>query len=127
GRSLREPVLPIAIAIAFSTESVINTLTFSNINGILLLLLSVFLYCFLGAFTRLKETDTPDGKTPGASTLRYLAGLAIGLAIVIKPQFAPLLFCRSCDLTGAPFSAGSPCLSPSTLLLGLSCPEPLTI
>src|SRR5699024_1359418 len=68
------------------------TLTFSNINGILLLLLSVFLYCFLGAFTRLKETDTPDGKTPGASTLRYLAGLAIGLAIVIKPQFAPLLF-----------------------------------
>ena len=92
GRSLREPVLPIAVAIAFSTESVINTLTFSNINGILLLLLSVFLYCFLGAFTRLKETDTPDGKTPGASTLRYLAGLAIGLAIVIKPQFAPLLF-----------------------------------
>src|SRR5699024_12521304 len=76
----------------FSTESVIITMTFSKINGILLLLLSVFLYCFLAAFTRLKETDSPDGKTPGASTLRYLAGLAIGLAIVIKPQFAPLLF-----------------------------------
>src|SRR5699024_474422 len=92
GRSLREPVLPIAIAIAFSTESVINTLTFSNINGLLFRLLSVFLYCFLGAFTRLKETDTPDGQTPGASTLRYLPCLAIGLAIAIKSRFAPLLF-----------------------------------
>src|SRR5699024_10806171 len=33
GQSLRGPVLPASFAVAYSTESVINTLTFSNING----------------------------------------------------------------------------------------------
>ncbi|MFH0410691.1 glycosyltransferase family 87 protein [Corynebacterium sp. L4756] len=85
GHSLRGPVLPVSIALAYSTEAVINTLTFSNINGILLLLLAVFLACFISSF----RTDIPPSR---AKLLTYIAGLAIGLAIVIKPQFAPLLF-----------------------------------
>lgn len=92
GQSLRGPVWPVAIAIGFSTESVINTLTFSNINGILLLLLSVFLFCFVRSFSPVVNTEDSRGRSFSPHALRYIAGIAIGLAIVIKPQFAPLLF-----------------------------------
>nr|WP_268914046.1 glycosyltransferase family 87 protein [Corynebacterium uropygiale] len=67
------PVVPAALGLAFLTESVVNTLGFSNINGILLLLMTVFLACLHG-------------------DRRLLGGIALGLAIVIKPLFAPLLF-----------------------------------
>ena len=77
-RKLTSPVWPVSIALAFVTESVTNTLAFTNINGVLLLCLAVFLWAFLRA------ERTPQ--------LGWVAGVVIGLAIVIKPQFAPLLF-----------------------------------
>ncbi|MFS0301152.1 glycosyltransferase family 87 protein [Corynebacterium striatum] len=76
GYSLRGPVFPVALVAAFATEAVINTLGFTNINGLLLLALSVFLWGIL-----------QSRRGP-----RVAAGIAIGLAILIKPQFAPLLF-----------------------------------
>lgn len=73
GYSLRSVVWPAAIVAAFLTESVRNTLVFSNINGVLLLALVGFLSLLL------------RGRS-------WWAGLVIGLAILVKPQFAPLLF-----------------------------------
>ena len=71
--SVRGPIIPTATFIIFSTESVKNTLLFSNINGMLLLAEALFLFLLL-------------------RHRNILAGLIIGLAIVVKPQFAPLLF-----------------------------------
>src|SRR5699024_9782799 len=81
GESLRGPVWPVAIDIGFSTESVINTLTFSNINGIFLLLLSVFLFFFGRAYSPDVNTEDSSGRSPSHHALRYIAGTAIGLAI----------------------------------------------
>ena len=72
GRSLRGPVFPIALGLAFATEAVTNTLVFSNINGILLLALTAFLASY-------------------RARRFILAGIVLGLAILIKPMFAPLL------------------------------------
>ena len=72
GRELREPVFPVALSLAFATEAVTNTLVFSNINGVLLLALTAFIALSLRG--------------------RDLAsGIVLGLAIVVKPMFAPLL------------------------------------
>ncbi|WP_368266532.1 glycosyltransferase family 87 protein [Corynebacterium ulcerans] len=73
GYSLKSAVFPLVIALAFLTEAVRNTLIFSNINGVLLL-------AFV-AFLRL----TLDNR-------RWWAGIIIGLAIVVKPVFLPVLF-----------------------------------
>jgi len=73
GFSLRGVIWPAVIALAYLTEAVRNTLIFSNINGLLLLALVGYLWLLL------------HGRS-------WLAGLVIGLAILIKPQFAPLLF-----------------------------------
>lgn len=73
GYSLKSAVFPLVIALAFLTEAVRNTLIFSNINGVLLL-------AFV-AFLRL----TLDNR-------RLWAGIIIGLAIVVKPVFLPVLF-----------------------------------
>lgn len=73
GFSLKSLVWPGAIVAAFLTESVRNTLIFSNINGVLLLALVAFLCLLL------------SGRS-------WWAGIIIGLAILVKPQFAPLLF-----------------------------------
>lgn len=90
GHRLSSWLWPVSIAAAFMTESVINTLAFSNINGILLLALASFLYLFL----RAESPTNTTASTPATSTtaLRFAAGLILGLAILIKPQFAPLLF-----------------------------------
>lgn len=72
GHRLSSPHFPLAITGAFLTESVTNTLVFSNINGLLLLALVVFLCLFL----RKKS---------------WAAGVVLGLAIVVKPMFLPLL------------------------------------
>lgn len=72
GHRLRSWVWPAAIAFAFLTESVTNTLVFANVNGILFLVFTGFLWLFLHGH-------------------RWWAGLALGLAIVVKPMFAPLL------------------------------------
>lgn len=72
GHRLSSAVFPVSVACAFMTESVRNTLVFSNINGILLLVFVGFLWLWL-------------------ADRRWLAGLALGLAIVVKPMFAPLI------------------------------------
>ena len=72
GYNLRGPVWPVSIAAAFATESVVNTLVFTNINGLLLLAMAAFLVLL--------------------DRHSWAAGLCIGLAILVKPQFAPLLF-----------------------------------
>lgn len=72
GYNLAHPVFPVALALAFLTEAVTNTLVFSNINGVLLLALTAFIALFRA------EKD-------------ITAGVVLGLAIVVKPMFAPLL------------------------------------
>lgn len=76
GRNLRSPVFPASIILAFATEAVTNTLAFTNINGILFLAMAVFLWGILDSHRR----------------SHIIAGLVLGLAILIKPQFGPLLF-----------------------------------
>lgn len=78
GRSLRDWVWPASVAVAFITEAVCNTLIFSNINGVLLLVLTLFLACLLHSYNH----HWP----------RWVGGLLLGLGILIKPIFAPLLF-----------------------------------
>jgi arabinofuranan 3-O-arabinosyltransferase len=67
--------LPALLVAMFSTESVINTLVFGNINGCILLLEVLFLRWLL------------DGKV----NHQWLAGIAIGLSLVVKPLLGPLL------------------------------------
>ncbi|KAB3523416.1 DUF2029 domain-containing protein [Corynebacterium sp. zg254] len=69
---LSSPVFPGSVWLLFNTESLQNTLAFSNINGLLLFLEVVFLWGLLRRHP-------------------WLGGIALGLAITIKPQFAPLL------------------------------------
>lgn len=71
--SLRSWVLPVGIFFLFSSESIANTLGFGNINGVLLLAEALFLWLLI-------------------NNRGVLAGIVIGLAITIKPQFLPLLF-----------------------------------
>lgn len=73
GYRLAGPTWPIAITLLFATESVNNTLLFTNINGILFFAEVLFLVGVI-------------------HNRQILAGVAIGLAITIKPQFLPLLF-----------------------------------
>lgn len=71
-RPLSGPTLPVAIALAFCTEAVTNTLVFSNINGVLLLALVAFIALLV--FRR-----------------DISAGVVLGLAVLVKPMFAPLV------------------------------------
>ncbi len=87
GFSLRSLVWPASIAAAFLTESVRNTLVFSNINGVLLLGLAVFLWLWL-------------------SGRGWWAGLIIGVLILVKPMFAPLLFLPLVRLEWRPLIGG---------------------
>ena len=59
----------------FCTETVTNTLVFTNINGCILLLEVLFFRWLL------------DGKVSD----QWWAGVAIGLTLVVKPLLAPLL------------------------------------
>ncbi|WJY59037.1 Alpha-(1-_3)-arabinofuranosyltransferase [Corynebacterium afermentans subsp. lipophilum] len=72
GRPLSGPTFPVAIALAFATEAVTNTLVFSNINGILLLALVACIALHLA------RRDVA-------------AGIVLGFAILVKPMFAPLV------------------------------------
>lgn len=69
-RSFAAPALVFAV---FCTEAVTNTLIFTNINGIVFLAMIAYLYCL--RHRRL-----------------WLAGVAMGLSLAIKPMLAPLLF-----------------------------------
>ena len=70
--SVAAPALLLAM---FCTESVTNTLVFTNVNGCILLCEVLFFRWLL------------DGRVGH----EWLAGVAIGLTLVIKPSLAPLL------------------------------------
>ncbi|KUI24179.1 hypothetical protein AU196_19920 [Mycobacterium sp. IS-1742] len=70
--SVAAPALVLAM---YCTESVTNTLVFTNINGFMLLAEVLFFRWLL------------DGKRGH----QWWAGVAIGLALVVKPSLAPLL------------------------------------
>jgi len=70
--SVAAPALLLAM---FSTESVTNTLVFGNINGVMLLLEVLFFRWLLD----------------GNRNHEWLAGVSIGLTLVVKPLLAPLL------------------------------------
>lgn len=70
--SVAAPALLLAM---FCTESVTNTLVFTNINGCVLLLEVLFFRWLL------------DGK----SVHQWWAGVAVGLSLVVKPVLGPLL------------------------------------
>lgn len=91
GKSLTGPVLPAALFLVFATESVTNTLLFSNINGILLLAEVVFLWWLLVGHGDISWRCGPgNGRRNRWATI--LAGIVVGLTITVKPQFAVLLF-----------------------------------
>jgi arabinofuranan 3-O-arabinosyltransferase len=74
--SVAAPALLLAM---FCTESVTNTLVFTNINGVILLLEVLFLRWLL------------DGSKASSVGHQWWAGITIGLALVVKPVLAPLL------------------------------------
>jgi arabinofuranan 3-O-arabinosyltransferase len=74
--SVAAPALLLAM---FCTESVTNTLVFTNINGVILLLEVLFLRWLL------------DGSTANSVGHQWWSGIAIGLTLVVKPLLAPLL------------------------------------
>ncbi|WP_343573403.1 arabinofuranan 3-O-arabinosyltransferase [Mycobacterium sp.] len=73
--SLGSVAAPALLLAMFCTESVTNTLVFTNINGVILLLEVLFLQWLL------------DGRT----SRQWWAGIAIGLTLVVKPLLGPLL------------------------------------
>jgi arabinofuranan 3-O-arabinosyltransferase len=72
---LSSVALPALLAAIFVTESVTNTLVFTNVNGIILLFEVLFFRWLL------------DGRM----SREWLAGIAIGLSLVVKPVLAVLL------------------------------------
>jgi len=72
---LTSVALPALLTAMFVTESVTNTLVFTNINGVILLAEVLFLRWLL------------DGR----ENRQWLAGLAIGLSLVVKPVLGVLL------------------------------------
>ena len=73
--SLTSVAAPALLLAMFCTESVTNTLVFTNINGVILLLEVLFLRWLL------------DGR----ASRQWWAGIAIGLTLVVKPALLPLL------------------------------------
>lgn len=73
--SLTSVALPALLAAMFVTESVTNTLVFTNINGCILLAEVLFFRWLL------------DGRV----SHEWLAGIAIGLSLVVKPVLGVLL------------------------------------
>ncbi|WP_164470377.1 glycosyltransferase family 87 protein [Corynebacterium pseudopelargi] len=90
-------VLPASIIIAFQTESVQNTLIFSNINGVLFLGLIGFLWAVL-------------------NNRKGAAGVILGFMVLIKPVFAPLLFIPLVLMWWQPFA------SSAAVIIGLNIP-----
>ncbi|MBS4730039.1 arabinofuranan 3-O-arabinosyltransferase [Mycobacterium sp. SM1] len=74
--SVAAPALLLAM---FCTETVTNTLVFTNINGCVLLLEVLFLRWLL------------DGSAANRVDRQWWAGIAIGLTLVVKPLLLPLL------------------------------------
>jgi len=75
GFSLTSVALPAVLTAMFVTESVTNTLVFTNINGCILLAEVLFFRWLLSG----RERD------------QWWAGIAVGLSLVVKPVLAVLL------------------------------------
>ncbi|HLR99322.1 MAG TPA: arabinofuranan 3-O-arabinosyltransferase [Mycolicibacillus parakoreensis] len=73
--TLASVAAPALLAAMFCTEAVTNTLVFTNINGLVLLAEVLFFRWLL------------DGKRRS----EWLAGVAIGVSLVVKPLLGPLL------------------------------------
>ncbi|MBU3707366.1 MAG: DUF2029 domain-containing protein [Mycobacterium sp.] len=76
---LTSVALPAVLTAMFVTESVTNTLVFTNINGVILLLEVLFFRWLLAAHEE------------GRTSRQWLAGVAIGLSLVVKPLLGVLL------------------------------------
>lgn len=77
--TLTSVAAPTLILAMFCTETVTNTLVFTNINGCILLLEVLFFRWLL------------DSSTMNGGSYQWWAGLAIGLTLVLKPLLGPLL------------------------------------
>ena len=77
--SLASVAAPALLLAMFCTESVTSTLVFTNINGCVLLGEVLFLRWLLSS------------QSSGRVNHQWLAGIAIGLTLVVKPSLAPLL------------------------------------
>lgn len=75
GYAVTSAATPALLLAMFCTESVTNTLVFTNINGCILLCEALFFYWLVR----------------GGARNEILAGLAVGLTLVVKPSLAPLL------------------------------------
>lgn len=75
GYTVRSVAAPALLLAMFLSESVTNTLVFTNINGVILLAEVLFLRWLL------------DGRVHH----QWWAGVAIGVTLVVKPVLAPLL------------------------------------
>ncbi|MEL4211390.1 glycosyltransferase family 87 protein [Corynebacterium bovis] len=88
-------LFPLALAGVFLTESVTNTLRFSNINGVLSALLAVVLVGVAGPPRGRGDGDGVargrDRATGGGVARQALPGVVLGLLILVKPFFAVLL------------------------------------
>jgi arabinofuranan 3-O-arabinosyltransferase len=79
---------------------VTNTLLFSNINGVLFLLEVVYLWLLLvdrgqASWNILRGRGDSSGTAPRAPGIPWagiIAGVVLGLAVTVKPQFIVLLF-----------------------------------
>ncbi|MFF0452816.1 glycosyltransferase family 87 protein [Nocardia africana] len=72
GYTIRSVITPLCYAAVFASETVVNTLTFGNINGFTFLAEMAFLWLLL------RRRD-------------LTAGIVLGLTITVKPILAPLL------------------------------------
>ena len=84
GFGLKSPAAPVLLFAMFATETVSNTLVFSNINGLILLLEVLFIALLL-------------------ANKQLWAGVPMGLAIAIKPTLAPLLLLPLLNKQWRPF------------------------
>lgn len=79
GFTLSSVAAPALLLAMFCTESVTNTLVFTNINGCVLLLEVLFLRWLL------------DDCATNRVSRQWWAGIAVGLTLVVKPLLLPLL------------------------------------
>lgn len=86
GFGLKSAAAPVLLFAMFFTETVSNTLIFSNINGVVLLLEVLFIALLI-------------------NNKQLWAGVPLGLAIAIKPTLAPLLLLPLLNKQWRPFVA----------------------